>query len=127
RYGATAVRRGEAVGLVFAAGRVPVLGGYVGATREGVTTTLGKEGADFSAAIVGAPVDAEEVEIGTDVDGLLSADPRLVPGARVVDSLTFAEALELACSRSKKPHPGTLGPASRKGVPIRILSSRHPQ
>jgi aspartate kinase len=109
------------------AGTVPVLGGYVGATRDGVTTTLGKEGSDFSAAIVGAALGAEEIQLWTDVDGLLTADPRLVPGARVVPSLSFGEALELACSGSKKPHPGTLEPASRAGVPIRILNSRRPE
>lgn len=108
------------------AGRVPVLGGYVGATREGVTTTLGKEGSDFSAAIVGAALGAEEVQIWTDVDGILTADPRIVPGARRVRTLSFAEALEISSSGGKKPHPGTLGPASRAGVPIRILNSRQP-
>jgi len=109
-----------------AAGRVPVMGGYVGATRDGVTTTLGKEGSDFSAAIVGAALGAEEVQLWTDVDGLMTADPRLVTGARRVRTLSFAEALELSCSGAKKPHHGTLGPASRAKVPIRILSSRSP-
>jgi aspartokinase len=104
-----------------------VLGGYVGATPEGVTTTLGKEGSDFSAAIVGAALGAEEVQIWTDVDGILTADPRLVPEARVVPSLSFAEALELACSGSKKPHPGTIEPARRGDVPIRVLNSRNPE
>jgi len=108
------------------AGRVPVLGGYVGATREGITTTLGKEGSDFSAAIVGAALSAEEVQIWTDVDGMMTADPRQVSGARRVRTLSFAEALELSCSGAKKPHYGTLGPASRAGVPIRILNSWSP-
>jgi aspartate kinase len=106
------------------AGRVPVLGGYVGATRDGVTTTLGKEGSDFSAAIVGAALGAEEIQIWTDVDGMMTADPRVVAGARKIRTLSFCEALELACSGAKKPHYGTLGPASRAEVPIRILSSR---
>lgn len=104
-------------------GRVPVLGGYVGATVDGVTTTLGKEGSDFSAAIVGAAIGAHEVQIWTDVDGIMTADPRIVPGARRVPALSFDEALELACSGMKKPHYGTLGPASRADVPIRILNS----
>jgi len=112
---------------ILEAGAVPVLGGYVGSTREGVTTTLGKEGSDFSAAIVGAALGADEVQIWTDVDGILSADPRLVPGARVVPTLSFAEALELACAGSKKPHPGTIEPASRGDVPIRVLNSRNPE
>ena len=105
------------------AGRIPVLGGYVGSTRDGVTTTLGKEGSDFSAAIVGAAIQADEVQIWTDVDGILTADPRIVPAARRVPALSFDEALELACSGMKKPHYGTLGPASRADVPIRILNS----
>lgn len=124
-YGPTDARLREAILPLAARGAVPVLGGYVGATTQGVTTTLGKEGSDFSAAIVGAAIGADEVLIWTDVDGLLTADPRLFPGARRVRTLSFAEALELACSGAKKPHYGTLGPASRAGVPIRILNSRH--
>jgi aspartate kinase len=104
-------------------GAVPVVGGYIGATLDGVVTTLGKEGSDFSAAIVGAALGAEEVQIWTDVDGILTADPRLVPGARRVRTLSFAESLELACAGAKKPHHGTLGPAGRAGVPIRVLNT----
>ncbi|MEA2563282.1 MAG: aspartate kinase [Acidobacteriota bacterium] len=106
-------------------GRIPVLGGFVGSTVDGVTTTLGKEGSDFSAAVVGAAIQAEEVQIWTDVDGIMTADPRIVPGARRIPTLSFDEALELACSGAKKPHWGTLGPASRADVPIRILNSLH--
>jgi aspartate kinase len=108
------------------AGRVPVVGGYVGATKDGITTTLGKEGSDFSAAIVGAALGAEEVQIWTDVDGMMTADPRIVPSARRIRTLSFGEALELACAGAKKPHWGTLGPASRADVPIRILNSWNP-
>jgi aspartate kinase len=128
-YGPTEARLRQAVepaagrGPVPTMPAVPVIGGYVGATPEGVTTTLGKEGSDFSAAIFGAALGAEEVQIWTDVDGIMTADPRVVPGARRVPSLSFAEALELACSGAKKPHPGTLEPASRADVPIRILNS----
>jgi aspartate kinase len=104
-------------------GRIPVLGGYVGSTLDGVTTTLGKEGSDFSAAIVGAAIQADEVQIWTDVNGIMTADPKIVPMARRMPSLSFDEALELACSGMKKPHYGTLGPASRADVPIRILNS----
>jgi aspartate kinase len=125
-YGPTDARLRETLLPLLRAGRAPVVGGYVGATLEGVTTTLGKEGSDFSAAIVGAALGAEEVLIWTDVDGMRTADPRIFPGARRVRTLSFAEALELACSGAKKPHHGTLGPASRAGVPIRILDSRHP-
>jgi aspartate kinase len=125
-YGPTDARLREAMLPLLRAGRVPVVGGYVGATLQEVTTTLGKEGSDFSAAIVGAALDAEEVLIWTDVDGIRTADPRIFPGARRVRTLSFGEALELSCSGAKKPHYGTLGPASRADVPIRILDSRHP-
>lgn len=108
------------------AGRVPVLGGYVGATLDGAPTTLGKEGSDFSAAIVGAALGADEVVICTDVEGILTADPRLYPAARRIGTLSFAETLEIASSGGKKPHFGTLGPAARAGVPLRIVSSRAP-
>ena len=126
-YGPTDARLRETLLPLLRAGRVPVVGGYVGATLQGVTTTLGKEGSDFSAAIVGAALGAEEVLIWTDVDGMRTADPRLFSGARRIRTLSFAEALELSCSGAKKPHYGTLGPASRSGVPIRILDSRHPE
>ena len=126
-YGPTDARLREALLPLLRAGRVPVLGGYVGATLQGVTTTLGKEGSDFSAAIVGAALGAEEVLIWTDVDGMRTADPRVYPGARRVRTLSFNEALELSCSGAKKPHYGTLGPASRANVPIRILDSRNPR
>jgi aspartate kinase len=126
-YGPTDARLRETLLPLLRAGRVPVLGGYVGATLQGVTTTLGKEGSDFSAAIVGAALGAEEVLIWTDVDGIRTADPRVYPSARRVRTLSFSEALELSCSGAKKPHYGTLGPASRANVPIRILDSRNPQ
>lgn len=126
-YGPTEGRLREMVPPVLERGAVPVIGGYVGATLEGVPTTLGREGSDFSAAIVGAALGAGEVLIWTDVDGMLTADPRLIPEARRIRTLSFAEALELACSGAKKPHYGTLGPASRAGVSIRILSCRAPE
>lgn len=126
-YGPTNARMRSALLPLLRQGTVPVVGGYVGANLQGVTTTLGKEGSDFSAAIVGAALGAEEVQIWTDVDGMRTADPRLYPGARRVRTLSFAEALELSCSGSKKPHYGTLGPASRANVPIRIQDSRHPE
>ncbi|HEX9944205.1 MAG TPA: aspartate kinase [Thermoanaerobaculia bacterium] len=125
-YGPTDARLRKAMLPLLRAGRVPVVGGYVGATLQGVTTTLGKEGSDFSAAIVGAALGAEEVQIWTDVDGMRTADPEVYPGARRIRTLSFAEALELSCSGAKKPHYGTLGPAGRADVPIRILDSRNP-
>ncbi|HYX23655.1 MAG TPA: aspartate kinase [Thermoanaerobaculia bacterium] len=125
-YGPTDARLRSCLLPLLRQGTVPVVGGYVGATLQGMTTTLGKEGSDFSAAIVGAALGAEEIQIWTDVDGMRTADPRLYPGARRVRTLSFAEALELSCSGAKKPHYGTLGPASRAGVPIHILDSHQP-
>ena len=125
-YGPTEARLRSSLRPMLRQGIVPVVGGYVGATLQEVTTTLGKEGSDYSAAIIGAALGADEIQIWTDVDGMRTADPRLYPGARRVRTLSFAEALELSCSGAKKPHYGTLGPASRANVPIRILDSRHP-
>jgi aspartate kinase len=122
-YDETGIRLRAALLPPVERGKVPVVGGYIGSTIDGIVTTLGKEGSDFSAAIVGAALGATEIQIWTDVDGILTADPRLVPAARRVRTLSFAESLELACSGAKKPHPSTLGPASRAGVPIRILNS----
>ena len=91
--------------------RIPVLGGFVGATRDGVTTTLGRGGSDYSAAIVGACLGASEIQIWTDVDGMLTADPRVVRDVQVVPHLSFAEASELAYFGAKVLHPATIQPA----------------
>src|SRR5205085_63502 len=92
-------------------GLVPVLGGYIAATADGITTTLGRGGSDYSAALVGAALDAQEIQIWTDVSGVLTADPRVVPGARTVASLSYAEAAELAYFGAKVLHPKTIQPA----------------
>ena len=110
-----------------AEGRVPVLGGFVGATAQGVTTTLGRGGSDYSAAIVGAALDSREIQIWTDVDGMLTADPRIVESPRVVPHLSFGEASELAYFGAKVLHPSTILPAVAKDIPVRILNSRRPQ
>jgi aspartate kinase len=112
---------------LLAARRIPVMGGFVGAARDGITTTLGRGGSDYSAAIVGACLGAEEIQIWTDVDGMLTADPRLVPGVRVVPHLSFAEASELAYFGAKVLHPATIQPAVSKNIPVRILNSQRPQ
>jgi aspartate kinase len=105
--------------------RIPVMGGFIGRTEAGATTTLGRNGSDYSAAIVGAALGAEEVQIWTDVDGLLTCDPRLVPGARVIDLLSFDEAAELA-QFGAKLHPRTLEPAVEKNIPVRVLNTHNP-
>src|SRR5439155_24892698 len=100
----TAALRASVVPLLEA-GRIPVLGGFVGATVEGHTTTLGRGGSDYSGAIVGAGIDAAEIQIWTDVDGMLTADPRVIAAPRLVPQLSFAEAAELAYFGAKVLHP----------------------
>jgi aspartate kinase len=106
------------------AGRVPVLGGFVGSTVDGHTTTLGRGGSDYSAAIVGAGIGAREIQIWTDVDGMLTADPRVIATPRLVPQLSFAEAAELAYFGAKVLHPSTILPAVERNIPVRILNSR---
>ena len=105
--------------------RIPVMGGFIGRTAAGATTTLGRNGSDYSAAIVGAAMGADEVQIWTDVDGLLTCDPRLVKEARVIDLLSFEEAAELAWFGAKL-HPRTLEPAVTADVPVRVLNTHNP-
>jgi len=109
---------------LLAAGHVPVLGGFVGATTGGVTTTLGRGGSDFSGAIVGSCLGAAEIQIWTDVDGMLTADPRVVSNPRVVPHISFAEASELAYFGAKVLHPATIQPAVARDIPVRILNSK---
>jgi aspartate kinase len=116
-----------AVNPMLAARQIPVAGGFVGSTRAGVTTTLGRGGSDYSAALIGACLGADEIQIWTDVDGMLTADPRLVPGVRVVPNLSFAEASELAYFGAKVLHPATIQPAVARNIPVRILNARRPE
>jgi len=109
---------------LLAGQHVPVLGGFVGATKDGVTTTLGRGGSDFSGAIVGSCLDAAEIQIWTDVDGMLTADPRVVASPRVVPHISFAEASELAYFGAKVLHPATIQPAVARDIPVRILNSK---
>ena len=106
--------------------RVAVLGGFIGSTSNGVTTTLGRGGSDYSAAIFGACLGVDEIQIWTDVDGMLTADPRIVPQPRVVPQLSFAEASELAYFGAKVLHPSTSLPAVDRNIPVRILNARRP-
>jgi aspartate kinase len=106
--------------------RLPIVTGYVGKTKSGDITTLGRNGSDYSATILGAAVDAEEIEIWSDVDGIMTADPRLAPTARPIDGLTFAEASELAYYGGKVLHPATITPAVRKRIPVRCLNTFKP-
>lgn len=107
-------------------GIVPVVTGFIGATTTGVTTTLGRGGSDYSAAIIGACLDADRVEIWTDVDGVLTADPRIVPEARSLPQLSYSEAAELAYFGAKVLHPKTILPAIEKDIPIYVLNTFNP-
>src|SRR5271154_1483645 len=107
-------------------GKVPVMGGFIGANRAGVTTTIGRGGSDFSAAIFGAGLNAERIEIWTDVDGILTTDPRICPEARRIRVIGFDEAAELAYFGAKVLHPATVLPAIQKNIPVYVLNSRNP-
>lgn len=108
------------------AGRIPVLGGFVGATPQRITTTLGRGGSDYSASLVGAAIDASAIEIWTDVDGMLTADPRVIPQAQLIDRIGFEEAAELAAFGAKVLHPATIAPAVQRGIPVYVFNSRNP-
>ena len=108
-------------------GRIPLLGGFIGRSAQGVTTTIGRGGGDYTAALLGAALGAEAIEIWTDVDGMLTADPRVVRGARLIEEIRFDEAAELAAFGAKVLHPSTIAPAVQKGIPVFVLNSRHPE
>src|SRR5205823_4336446 len=116
----------EVVQPLLEDGRVPVMGGFIGSTRSGVTTTIGRSGGDFSASIVGAGMGADKIEIWTDVDGMMTTDPNLCPDARRIKTISFDEAAELAYFGAKVLHPATVLPAIQKNIPVYILNSRNP-
>lgn len=105
---------------------VPVMGGFIGATKDGIPTTIGRGGSDFSAAIVGAGLDAERIEIWTDVDGMKTTDPNMCSNALRIKNIGFEEAAELAYFGAKVLHPSTLLPAIQKNIPVLVLNSRNP-
>jgi aspartate kinase len=111
---------------LLAPGQPIVTQGYIGATEDGLTTTLGRGGSDYSAALFGAALGLEEVQIWTDVQGVLTCDPRVVPEAQSIDQLTFAEAAELAAFGAKVLHPATIQPAVEAGIPVTVRDTRHP-
>jgi aspartokinase/homoserine dehydrogenase 1 len=111
---------------LLAEGVTPVVTGFIAATKDGVTTTLGRGGSDYTAAILGACLDAEEVWIWTDVDGVMTADPRVVPEARTLPEISYAEAAELSYFGAKVIHPKTILPAVERNIPLRILNTFNP-
>ena len=122
----TACRASERLFGLIDQAKVPVLGGFIGASASGETTTLGRGGSDFSAAIVGAALEAREIQIWTDVSGVLTADPRIVSTARTIPVLSYQEAAELAYFGAKVLHPKTIQPAIDKSIPVRVCNSRGP-
>ncbi len=104
-----------------------IITGFIASTPDGLATTLGRDGSDFSASVFGSLLDAREVCIWTDVSGVMSADPRLVPDARVIETLSYDEAVELAYFGARVLHPGTMAPAIEKQIPLRILNTFAPQ
>jgi len=107
------------------AGKTPVLGGFIGATAEGITTTLGRGGSDYTAALVGGGMHAGAIEIWTDVNGIMTTDPRICPDALRVKTISFEEAAELAYFGAKVLHPATILPAVQKSIPVWVLNSRN--
>jgi len=114
------------VAPLIEAGQVPVMGGFIGCNRAGVTTTIGRGGSDFSAAIFGAGLSAQRIEIWTDVDGMMTTDPRLCPDARRIKVISFDEAAELAYFGAKVLHPATVLPAVQQNIPVFVLNSHNP-
>jgi len=108
------------------AGQTPVMGGFIGASAQGITTTLGRGGSDFTAALVGGGLHAGAIEIWTDVNGIMTTDPRICPDALRVKTISFEEAAELAYFGAKVLHPATILPAVQKSIPVWVLNSRNP-
>jgi aspartate kinase len=115
----------ELVLPLIVAGRTPVMGGFIGSNAEGITTTLGRGGSDYTAALVGGGLHAGAIEIWTDVNGIMTTDPRIVPEALRVKTISFEEAAELAYFGAKVLHPATILPAVQKSIPVWVLNSRN--
>lgn len=106
---------------------IPVMGGFIGRSVGGATTTLGRGGSDYSAAIIGAAIHADEIQIWTDVNGMMTCDPRLVKSAKSIDLISYEEAAELAYFGAKVLHPKTITPAVDLQIPIRVLNTHNPE
>jgi len=119
-------RAREKLAGLCADGKVPVVAGYIGSSHAGATTTLGRGGSDYTAALFASALGAQAVEIWTDVDGMMTADPRIAPRARPIEAISFEEASELAYFGARVLHPLTLAPAIEKGIPVRVRNSRRP-
>jgi len=125
--GPTCAKATARLNPLLAAGEIPIVTGFNGATTDGRPTTLGRGGSDFSASILAAALDASELWIWTDVDGIMTADPRLVPDAKVLAEITYSEAAELAYAGAKVLHPRTLAPLIERGIPVWSKNSFAPE
>ncbi|HEX8221084.1 MAG TPA: aspartate kinase [Chloroflexia bacterium] len=123
----TRARAAEVLGPLLARPMVPVVTGFIGATEEGYTTTLGRGGSDYSASIIGSVLGASEIVIWTDVDGVMTANPRIVPEARTLPQISYGEAAELSYFGAKVLHPKTIAPAVEQRIPVYIRDSFHPE
>jgi aspartate kinase len=108
-------------------GVIPVVTGFIAANQDGIVTTVGRGGSDYTATILGAALEVDEVWIWTDVDGILTSDPKIVPSARMLPQLSYQEAAEMAIFGAKAMHPRALGPATKENIPVRIRSVFHPE
>ncbi len=107
-------------------GTVPVIMGFMGCTEKGVVTTLGRSGSDYSAALIGAAIDADEIIIWTDVDGIMTSDPRIIPDARVIPEISYHEVMELSYFGAKVMHPRSIEPAMKKDILVRVRNTFNP-
>jgi len=123
---ASRARVSERLGPLLEEGVIPVVTGFIAATEDGITTTLGRGGSDYSAAILGDCLDADEVWTWTDVDGVMTADPRLVPDAQVIPVLSYSEVSELAYFGAKVLHPRTIRPVVERGIPLWVKNTFNP-
>jgi aspartate kinase len=121
------VKAKEMLSPLVSSGTIVVTQGFIGSNANGITTTLGRGGSDYSASIIGAALDAEEIQIWTDVDGVLTADPRIAPAAQKLRIISFREAAELAYFGAKVLHPSTIFPAVKKDIPVVVLNSKRPE
>ncbi len=126
-FSETARRCQEILTRLLKRGEIPITQGFISRSISGSPTTLGRGGSDYTASLIGAALDAEEIEIWTDVDGIMTADPSLVPGAGSIPEMSFEEASELAFFGARVLHPKTLAPAVERGIPIRVLNTRRPE
>jgi aspartate kinase len=117
----------ERIGPLFEKGTIPVVTGFIAANQDGIVTTVGRGGSDYTATILGVALQVDEVWIWTDVEGIMTTDPKIVPDARMLPQLSYQEAAEMAIFGAKAMHPRALGPVIKENIPVRIRSVFHPE